>query len=175
MFWQLFYSDQVKEHTKLTEGIEALDSEIATEQRLAQRLGKAKERLKDLESKLKIALSELPDKSEIDRILEKISNLAREAGLELNLFKRREENFKEFFAEVPVNVAVTGQYHQVATFFDEVGRLPRIVNINQIALSDPKITPESLTVKVECVLTAFRYLSDQERAEKAPVEKNKRR
>lgn len=174
-FWQFFYSDKIKELGKLDAKIEQIDSEIATEQRLAQRLNKARERLKDLDAKLKAALLELPDKSEIDRILEKISNLARESGLELNLFKRKDENFKEFYAEVPVNVSVTGTYHQIATFFDEVGRLSRIVNINQIVLYEPKPTEEGIVIKSDCVLTAFRYLSDAEKAERAPAEVKRRK
>jgi type IV pilus assembly protein PilO len=137
-FWQFSLSSLIEEREKLDEEVARLDSEILTEKRLAGKLGKAEEKLKDLEARLKGALEQLPDKSEIDNLLEKISNLARESGLDLNLFQRKEENFKDFYAEVPVSVSVTGSYHQVATFFDEVSRLPRIVNINQIEIIDPK-------------------------------------
>lgn len=175
-FWQFSLSSLMEERDKLDEEVARLDSEILTEKRLAGKLGKAEEKLKDLESRLKGALEQLPDKSEIDNLLEKISNLARESGLELNLFQRKEENFKDFYAEVPVAVSVTGSYHQVATFFDEVSRLPRIVNINQIEIIDPKLNEASVIVKVSCVLTAFRYLSDKERADQANQgDKKKRR
>lgn len=175
-FWQFSLGGLTTEASELSEAVLKLESEIATEKRLASKLTKAEDRLADLEARLKDALSQLPDKSEIDNLLEKISNLARESGLELNLFQRKEENFKEFFAEVPVAVSVTGSYHQVATFFDEVSRLPRIVNINQISVFDPKIEDESVIVKVDCILTAFRYLSEQERAEKSSdVDKKKRK
>jgi type IV pilus assembly protein PilO len=175
-FWQFSLSSLMEERDKLDEEVARLDSEILTEKRLAGKLGKAEEKLKDLEARLKGALEQLPDKSEIDNLLEKISNLARESGLELNLFQRKEENFKDFYAEVPVAVSVTGSYHQVATFFDEVSRLPRIVNINQIEIIDPKLNESSVIVKVSCVLTAFRYLSDKERADQANQgDKKKRR
>jgi type IV pilus assembly protein PilO len=175
-FWQFSLSSLIEEREKLDEEVARLDSEILTEKRLAGKLGKAEEKLKDLEARLKGALEQLPDKSEIDNLLEKISNLARESGLDLNLFQRKEENFKDFYAEVPVSVSVTGSYHQVATFFDEVSRLPRIVNINQIEIIDPKPNESSVIVKVSCVLTAFRYLSDKERADQAGQgDKKKRR
>jgi type IV pilus assembly protein PilO len=174
-FWQFSLSALVTSEAELNESVIKLDSDIATEKRLAAKLSKAEERLKDLEGRLQSALEQLPDKSEIDNLLEKISNVARESGLELNLFQRKEENFKDFYAEVPVLVSVTGTYHQVATFFDEVSRLPRIVNINQISAFDPKVEEEAIILKVDCVLTAFRYLSDRERAERQPEAEKKRR
>jgi len=175
LFWKLSLSSKLTERVELTETVIRIESDIATERRLASRLDKAREKLRDLEGRLKGALEQLPDKSEIDDLLEKISGTARESGLELNLFQRREENYKEFYAEVPVNVSVTGAYHQVATFFDEVGRMPRIVNINQIAVYDPKPGETQVTLRVDCLLTAFRFLSEQERNEHAPVDKKKRK
>lgn len=174
-YWQFSLSSSFDEHSKLEEDVVKLDSDIATEKRLAARLEKARERLKDLQGRLDSALEQLPDKSEIDNLLEKISNIARESGLELNLFQRKEENYKDFYAEVPVAVSVTGSYHQVATFFDEVSRLSRIVNINQISISDPKTTEAQVAVKVECILMAFRYLSEQERSEREPTADKKKR
>lgn len=175
LFWQFSLSSLLEEKEKLDEVVAKLDSQITTERRLASKLGKAEAKLKELESSLQIALQQLPDKSEIDNLLEKISNLARESGLDLNLFQRKEENFKEFYAEVPVAVSVTGSYHQVATFFDEVSRLSRIVNINQIEITDPKVAEELVEVKVSCVLTAFRYLSEKERADQVQTQDKKKR
>jgi type IV pilus assembly protein PilO len=175
LFWQFSLSGLLDEKEKLDEAVAKLDSQITTERRLASKLGKAEAKLKELESSLQIALQQLPDKSEIDNLLEKISNLARESGLDLNLFQRKEENFKEFYAEVPVAVSVTGSYHQVATFFDEVSRLSRIVNINQIEITDPKVAEELVEVKVSCVLTAFRYLSEKERADQVQTPDKKKR
>jgi type IV pilus assembly protein PilO len=173
-FWQLSLSSKLRQSGDLSDEIIKLDSSIVTEQRIAANFDKARDKLKDLEMKLGEAVSQLPDKSEIDDLLEGISDLARKSGLELNLFKRNEELFKDFYAEVPVAVAVTGAFHQVATFFDEVGRLSRIVNINQIQMYEAKPSDAGMVVKVECMLTAFRYLSEAERVERAPVDKKKR-
>ena len=87
-FWQFSFSSNFKQIEAISEEVLKLDSSIVTERRLAANLDKARDKLKDLESKLSDAVAQLPDKSEIDDLLERISNLARESGLELNLFKR---------------------------------------------------------------------------------------
>ena len=178
VFWQYFYGPQVKELDTLQTKIEDLNSEIGHEQRLARNLTKFRKEVKDLEIKLKMALQELPDEKEIPDLLSNMSNLARDAGLEVNLFKPNPEIFRDFYAEVPVSMSVEGTFHQVATFFDEVGRLPRIVNINQINMRDPKLPEgeEQMRIKSDCVATTFRYLDESQRIQ-APdaADKKKRR
>lgn len=173
--WTLYLSKTYKKQETLTENVERLETDVSTEKRLAAKLNQAREKFKSLEVKLQDALQELPDKSEVDDLLERVSNLARESGLELNLFQRRDDNFKEFYAEVPVQVSISGAYHQVATFFDEVGRLPRIVNISNISLIEPKLKEDILNLKVDCNLTAYRYLTETERAQSAAAESKKKR
>jgi len=124
---------------------------------------------------LKSALQELPDNREIPDLLSSISSLARDAGLAVPLFKTEPESFREFYAEVPVSISVEGTYHQIATFFDEVGHLPRIVNINQIIIREPRVGDSQVSVKSECVATTFRYLEETERIQSADAEKGKRR
>lgn len=178
VFWQYFYGPQVKELDKLQSKIENLNSDIGHEQRLARNLVKFRKEVKDLEVKLKMALAELPDEKEIPDLLNNMSTLARDAGLEVNLFKPNPEIFREFYAEVPVTMSVEGTFHQVATFFDEVGRLPRIVNINQIFIREPKQPEgeEQMRVKSDCMATTFRYLDESQRIQ-APdaADKKKRR
>jgi type IV pilus assembly protein PilO len=168
VFWQYFYSSALEEHEKLSTELSTLETKIDNEKRLARDIGKARERLKDLEVKLKMALAQLPEKKEIPDLLNNISNLARDAGLEVSLFKPREENMKEFYAEVPVQISVQGAYHQVASFFDEVGGLPRIVNISQIGFTEPTLKESGMLVRSDCVATTFRYLDDKERIKSTP-------
>jgi type IV pilus assembly protein PilO len=163
VYWQYSFRGQQKEYLQQEEKVEELTQKIADESRRARNLNKLKERIKQLDINLKIALQELPDKREIPDLLSSISNLARDAGLEVVLFKPGTENPQDFYAEVPVSVSVQGTFHQVATFFDEVGQLSRVVNINQISVRDPVITDESVQVKTDCVATTFRYLSESER------------
>ncbi len=176
IFWLYFYSPALKALTKLEEQRDTLETQIAYERRLARNLDKFRKEVGELDEKLASLLLELPNKKEIPDLLESISNLARDAGLDVSLFKPKGEVLKEFYAEVPVEMSVEGSFHQVASFFDEIGQLPRIVNINQIALRDPKVSDERITVKSDCVATTFRYLDEEERkAAKEAADRGKRK
>jgi type IV pilus assembly protein PilO len=165
VFWQFFYSEVSEQLTATTSEVEKLSIDIASEQRLAKELPKIKEAVMQLDKRLAELVRELPDKREIPSLLSSISGLAKDAGLEVDLFKPRAEIVRDFYAEVPVSISVAGTYHQVATFFDEVGRLDRIVNISEISMIDPLIDRDGKRVKLKtsCVATTFRYLDEDER------------
>ena len=175
LYWQFSFRGQQKEYTGLEEKVEELTQKISDETRRARNLNKLKDKIKALDIKLKVALQELPDKREIPDLLSSISNLARDAGLEVTLFRPGQEQAKDFYAEVPVSISVQGTFHQVATFFDDVAQLSRIVNINQINIRDSQILPESVQVKTDCVATTFRYLDESERIQKETQDDGKRR
>ena len=175
VFWQYVYSELSTQVGELEEKKISLNSRIATERRLAKNLGIYRQEVKDLEVRLTQALQELPDKKEIPDLLSSISSLARDAGLDVSLFRPVPEVIRDFYSEVPVAISVEGTYHQVATFFDEVGRLSRIVNINDISVRDPQSMPDQLRVKTDCTATTFRYLDEAERARAAEPEDNQRR
>jgi type IV pilus assembly protein PilO len=178
IFYQFFYASLSAEIHKIQVKVEKLNTDIVSESRLARELPKIKAAVKELDIKLKQLLLELPDKREIPSLLSSISSLAKDAGLEVSLFKPRAENIRDFYAEVPVSISVEGTFHQVATFFDEVGRLSRIVNITDIAITEPleTKTEKRVLTKTSCVATTFRYLDDEERArrEAALNQKSKR-
>jgi type IV pilus assembly protein PilO len=163
VYWQYFYSPLAEEYKKAEEKVAELEKKIADEKRRVASLSKLKEAVRELEAKLKTVLQELPDNSGIDQLIDSISDKARDAGLEITLFNRKADILKDFYVEVPVAITVEGTYHQVATFFDEVSRLDRIVNINSIAIHNPKESPEQVTLTVDCIATAFRYMTQKER------------
>lgn len=177
IFWMYFYSDLAESITKLDEEIENLEVQKSNEQRLSKNLDKFRSEVKSLDVKLSFVLQELPDEKEIPDLLASISSLATDSGLEINLFRPKPENVKDFYAEVPVEVAVSGTYHQVASFFDEVGNLSRIVNIDKIELVEPKVeqNTEAVPLKATCVATTFRYLDEKERSQLAKQQETKKR
>lgn len=177
-FYSLVYADILSKWDELSERRDRLELQVINEKRVAKNLDKFREEVKDLDIKLRFALQELPDKREIPELLSSISSKARDAGLEVSLFKPKEENYRDFYAEVPVQIEVSGSYHQVAAFFDEVSRIPRIVNINQIGVKNPEISESGVKINSDCVATTFRYLDDSERqarAEEQSGDKRKRR
>ena len=118
----------------------------------------------ELDADLRKAVAQLPDTKEIPDLLSSISSLGRESGLEIIQFRQRPEKFEEFYAEVPVDILVRGTYHQVAAFFDKVGRMARIVNVSNVNTKSPsKIEGDSIELDTSCIAVTFRFLDEAER------------
>ncbi len=103
-----------------------------------QNLAAFKREYRHLEQSLEQAMAQLPDKKEIPSLLENISNLGRESGLDVSLFKPGAQKPKDFYAEVPVDIKLVGSFHNLLTFFYSVGNLPRIVNISDLSINKSK-------------------------------------
>ena len=88
----------------------------------------------DLEIKLKTALRQLPNKKELEVLLTDISNLGKTAGVEIKSFKRNDEVVHDFYAEVPIQIELEGEFHDIAQFFDLMSKLPRIVNMGALTI-----------------------------------------
>ena len=177
MFWFLFYADVRERVVRLDERRGDLTAQIAKERGLAKNLERYREEVRQLDADLHVALLELPDKKEIPDLLKSMSTLANQSGLEEGLFRPMPEVYRDFYAEVPVSIALTGTFHQVAAFFAEVGKLSRIVNISQISVKEPAVAADAVRIKAECTATTFRYLDEAEIARRAEVvdDKKKRR
>ena len=127
------------------------------------RMVERRQEIEELDRQLASAITRLPDEQEIPELLSNISSLGRDAGLEILVFRQKPEGYQEFYAEVPVDMQVRGTYHQVASFFDEVAKLDRIVNVSDITLKEPRVEDESLLLEANSTVTTFRFLSEAER------------
>jgi len=101
--------------------------------------------LKQLEAQFKEALTLLPNTREIPSLLTNISNLARDCGLEIILFQPKPEVLENFYAQIPVEMKITGKYHDLGVFFDRVSKLPRIVNILDITMDKKAAQAKSVS------------------------------
>ena len=106
--------------TKLAEEITAVRGDRDKKKALSANLPRLQKELQEWDAKLKAAVAQLPDRKEIPDLLSSLSTKAREAGLEILLFRPRAENFQEFYAEIPVDIVVRGGFFNAVTFFDEV-------------------------------------------------------
>ena len=171
----LFYSPRSDEISKLTQEVENQRNERDKKKKEAANIPKLKEQMARLDGRLKEAVAQLPDRKEIPDLLSSISNKVKESGLDILIFRPRAENIQEFYAEIPVDIVVRGGFHNVATFFDEVGRFNRLVNIANIELRNPKASGDQVIMDVSTVATTFRFLDEAERgkiaAERAAKEK----
>ncbi|MDZ4786091.1 MAG: type 4a pilus biogenesis protein PilO [bacterium] len=162
LLWANMYSPNYDEYIDSLTKLDSLKSELSKEKKLALNLEKFKQDVRDLDVKLQFAIQELPDKNEIPELLSSVSRLAKESGLEVNLFRVNAERLDEFYARVPVEITVFGSYHQVASFFDAVAHLPRIVNISQIEMLEPNPNNGVANIRINCIATTFRYITPEE-------------
>jgi type IV pilus assembly protein PilO len=185
LFYFLVYSpvgEQVAEldkkingGSKKSEKQKSLRYQVTEKRKIANNLPAFRKEVKRLNIELKKALLELPDKREIDRLLAKISDKATDTGLEIGSFKPQGEKKKEFHAEQPVEISLNGSYHQLATFFDEVGHMQRIVNLDNFHINQPVEVDNGISVSTTVVATAFRFLDESERPKLDEKGKGRRR
>ncbi|MDD2308944.1 MAG: type 4a pilus biogenesis protein PilO [Desulfuromonadaceae bacterium] len=139
-----------------------LEGEINEKNRIAKNLPKLQAEYELLNQELARALTELPNSQEIPSLLTSITTLGKKAGLDFLTFRPKGEVPKEFYADVPVDIIVSGSYFSVANFFAAVANLPRIVNITNVAFSDIKSVNNRMMTKVTCLATTFRFLDKKE-------------
>lgn len=131
-----------------------------------------------LERKLEVALRQLPDSKELPVLLTDITSLGKNAGLEFKAFRPRDEMRRDFYAEVPIEIEFVGDFHDVAVFFDEVSRLPRIVNISELDVTISSETSMDTVLLVKGSATTFRFLEEAPKEEpesEKPAAAGKRR
>ena len=148
---------------ELQQQIDAMVEERERKSSAAARLDEYDGEVAVLDERLADAITRLPDQQEIPELLSSISTLGRDSGLDILVFRQRPEGYREFYAEVPVDMQVRGTYHQVASFFDEVGRLDRIVNVTNIEIGNPNVADDALVLEASSTVTTFRFLSEAER------------
>jgi len=178
LFYSLLYAPRSAEIAKLQEDVEAARGQKTVKQQRAANLPRLQKEISDLDAKLKEAVAQLPNKKEMADLLSSISSKARESGLEILLFRPRAENYQDFYAEIPVDITVKGNFHDAVGFFDEVGRLHRLINIDNIGFKNPTVSGEHVILETTTVATAFRFLDEAERKkiaeDKAKAAKEKR-
>jgi type IV pilus assembly protein PilO len=104
----------------------------------------------------------LPETTEYPAFLSAVQGVANISGVSLQGWSPLEEVVQKFFARVPMRLALTGKFHQIAKFFYGIGQLDRIINIENISLTQPTAVGEDLQLKVDCLATAFRALPVQQ-------------
>lgn len=167
LYYSFVHSPRSEEMARLTDSVEIARNEKNAKQLKAANLPRLRRDLEQLDMQLKKAVAELPNQKQIAVLLTNISAKAQQAGLDVLLFRPRAENFQEFYAEVPVDITVKGNFYNTVSFFDEVGRLNRLVNIDNIGFKNPTIAGDRVILETTSVATAFRFLDEAERKQVA--------
>jgi type IV pilus assembly protein PilO len=178
LYYSFLYSPRAEEIAKLADSVEIARNEQSVKSQKASNLVRLRKDLAQLDAQLKKAVAQLPEKKEIPDLLTTISTKAQQSGLDILLFRPRAETYQEFYAEIPVDITVKGNFHNTVSFFDEVGHLNRLVNIDNIGFKNPTVSGDNVLLETTSVATAFRFLDEAERKkiaeEKAKAAKTKK-
>ena len=139
-----------------------LQAEVEEKTKIAINLPKIQKEYNDLNFELEKALSELPNSKEIPSLLTSITATGKNAGLDFLVFRPKPEVVKDFYAEVPVDITISGSYFSVANFFAAVANLPRIVNITNVDFAEVRSVNNRMMTRVNCLATTFRFLGKDE-------------
>jgi type IV pilus assembly protein PilO len=141
--------------------------------KLAVNLEAYKQQRAEIEQSFGALLKQLPNRSEMDALLIDINQAGLGRGLAFELFKPSQtENFTEFYAELPVNLKVTGNYHDLGAFASDVAKMPRIVLLTDVKI-DPPTKDKEGTLSMEAVAKTYRYLDEEEVSKQKKAAKDK--
>jgi type IV pilus assembly protein PilO len=125
--------------------------------------------LKEVEQSFGALVKQLPNRSEIDALLTDINQAGLGRGLVFELFKpASQEQMADFYAELPITIRITGNYHDMGAFASDIAQLPRIVTLNDVAIVNDKGV-----LALDAVAKTYRYLDDEEIARQRAIQKQK--
>ena len=128
------------------------------------------QQLKEIEQSFGALLKQLPNKSEMDALLTDINQAGLGRGLQFELFKpAAQERLADFYAELPIAVRITGNYHDMGAFASDVAQLPRIVTLNDVSIQNDKGV-----LTLDAIAKTFRYLDEEELAKQRKAAKDAR-
>jgi type IV pilus assembly protein PilO len=159
--YMLVWNEQRPELQRRQAEEQQLRQEFKDKHAKAVNLELYKQQLKDIERSFGALLRQLPGKTEVPSLLVDISQTGLAAGLQEKLFQPEAEQKKDFYAELPIKIRLTGSYHQLGEFVSGIAALPRIVTLHDIDIrSDNKDAYDQLTL--ELVAKTYRYLDEDE-------------
>lgn len=149
-----------------SERLQGLESKISQQEKRLSQLKKAasqidtfREKLAASEEQLAELLALLPDEKEIPGLLDSISQLGAQVGLENVLFQPQPEQKHEFYAVIPVRLDLLGTYHELGVFYDKISKLNRILKVDSLNMTRQK---DSSLLQVGCTIITYRFLEQPE-------------
>lgn len=155
--WFMMIDPALEETARAESRRRQLEGEFIDKQQIANNLNEYRRQKEVLEAQLEAALLELPNDKAIDELLRQLNDQGIKSGLAITLVEPQSEVPQDFFARIPVKMKVAGTYHEVASFFDSVGKLKRIVNVGDLKFGAPNKKSEKVVLDAEFVATTFRF------------------
>ena len=155
-YW-LDWDDQIKRIDSEEKKESQLKATFLEKKKVAINLAAYRKQLDDIEKQFGTLLKQLPGKSEMDALLTDINQAGLGRGLQFELFKPGAEAVREFYAELPITIRISGSYHDMGAFASDIGKLSRIVTLNDIG-----IAPVKGGLVMDATARTYRYLDEEE-------------
>lgn len=156
------WQDQIEKINNEARKEEGLRKTFLTKKSEAINLPAYQKQLEDIEKQFGALLKQLPGKSEMDALLTDINQAGLGRGLQFELFKPAGgETRRDFYAELPITIRITGNYHDIGAFASDISKLSRIVTLNDIGLT----SSAKGSLALDATAKTFRYLDDDEVAQ----------
>ena len=167
-YWFL-WSDQVAEIDQAKAKEQELRKVFLDKKAQAIKVEAYKQQMVDIEKTFGALLKQLPDKSQMDGLLTDINQAGLGRGLEFDLFKPGQETVADFYAEMPIQIKIRGNYHDIGAFATDISKLSRIVTLNDLTIAPiGKDTKDSM-LSLDATAKTYRYLDASELAAKKPA------
>lgn len=157
-FYFLVYSPKTTKLSQLEQKKVRLLQTIRKVERNAKDIGKRRAEMQEAQVMFQKASSLLPQKQEIPTLLAGISDLGSNAGLNIVSFKPGGENRLEFYAEIPVAIELSGPYHNIGVFLDQISKMSRIVTVASMSIASPHKVEGEMILKSSLQLKTFRFV-----------------
>lgn len=156
-FHYLYWAPLDAKIVELQGQLQSLDRTLKEQQAIANDLVTFQQNTRKLEEDLKIALRQLPREKEIPSLLRDIYTLGKKSGVEFKTFQPGGQVAKKLYAEVPIKLNFVGNFHEVAVFFDRIGKLSRIVNVSDLDLGGSQSKDTGTELNVNCTAMTFMF------------------
>jgi len=176
--WWFIWKDQLDALSAAEAKEVQLKDEFVSKKRQAVNLDLYRQQLEEIDKSFGALLKQLPNRSEVEALLVEVNQAGLGRGLQFELFKPKAEVVKDFYAELPITVRINGNYHDLGAFAGDVAKLPRIVTLNNVAVSSedaargksekPTVNTGRLVMEME--VKTFRYLDEEEIAQRRQAE-----
>jgi type IV pilus assembly protein PilO len=168
-YWFFFYSDVSAKIAGAIQQKQALRDEFAQQQQAQSGYFADRDELAVREQRARELNKLLPPDSQEDAFLSSVQSASNAAGIDLKGYAPQEEIAQNFYAKVPMKLEMSGKFHQIAKFAFELGKVDRIINVENIELTDPKVVGDEVILHARCLATAFHALTPKPARGGAPA------
>jgi Tfp pilus assembly protein PilO len=170
-----YFKPRNEEIQDLREQREKLEKEVQVLKEKKKELDKIEAELVVLNATLRDLEQIIPQQKEIAEILRRIQQLAYDSRLNVLKFQPRGEIKKDFYAEWPINIEISGTYHNLGIFFDKLSKFARLFNVNNFAITALNNQTDVLTIGAKFVTTTYYFIEPQPQPAKASASSQKPR